>query len=403
MSTNEAEQHESSPTQPQADQTAAVDAPPAARVTIKTLTFSGGDKFDMAENGVLVIVGPNNAGKSAALLNILHSLTLAATTPDICRPEFEMVGSWDDLEAQLRPHLKPDRGVDPHYAGPQFDFHGPSARNWWTKKKGLNVLGGYFALLLDTASRLSACNAVPCHAVGRVNAANAFQVLYEDPELQQRVSDVFKVVFDTGLAFNPLPGSEISLHVGEQPTPAKGEAVNSKPYLRKVLGLPRLDQQGDGMKSFAAMLLAVKVFPRQIMLIDEPEAFLHPPQERRIGKVLAEERPKTSQVVVATHSEDVIQGLLASAPKRVSIVRLTREGSVNHAKLLPNEKVVNLWKSPILRYSNILSGLFHEGVVITESDGDCRFFDAVQEVLPTSARKPDLFYTHGGGKDRMPR
>lgn len=388
--------------EPPGDHLALSAAPPSAGVRINKLTFSNGDEVPMLPTEVLVIVGPNNVGKSAALQNIFRSLMEGTTAPNVCRPTFELTGSWEELEPQLRPHLKPSSGGDPSYSGPEFDVHGPSARYHWEQKGPLQGLAPYFARLLDTGSRLNACNPAPSHAVGRVNPSNAFQALYEDPELQAKVSDTFRAVFDVGLVFNPMPGSEICLYVGNQPPLAVGESTNSKGHLKKIVELPRLHQQGDGMKSFAAMLLAIMVFPRHILLIDEPEAFLHPPQERRIGTLLSEVGPISSQIVISTHSQDVIQGLLARAPDRVSIVRLTRDGATNKAKLLPNEKVAALWKSPILRYSNILSGLFHEGVVIAESDGDCRFFEAVQEVLRTPTRKPDLFYTHGGGKDRMP-
>jgi hypothetical protein len=58
-----------------------------------------------------------------------------------------------------------------------------------------------------------------------------------------------------------------------------------------------------------------------------------------------------------------------------------------------------------LRYSNILDGLFHEGVVLCESDADCRFYGSILDAMETNeeiSRVPDFHFTHCGGKDRMP-
>jgi hypothetical protein len=63
-----------------------------------------------------------------------------------------------------------------------------------------------------------------------------------------------------------------------------------------------------------------------------------------------------------------------------------------------------LWGDPLLRYSNILDGLFHEITVVCESDADCRFYSAVVDALNagTDLRKPDILFTHCGGKARLP-
>lgn len=84
---------------------------------------------------------------------------------------------------------------------------------------------------------------------------------------------------------------------------------------------------------------------------------------------------------------------------------MTREGDVNHISRLDNDKVVELWSDPLLRSSNILDGLFHERVVLCESDADARFYsavaDAVVEASDPDARRPDVMFTHCGGKDRL--
>jgi hypothetical protein len=67
--------------------------------------------------------------------------------------------------------------------------------------------------------------------------------------------------------------------------------------------------------------------------------------------------------------------------------------------------VKELWNDPLLRYSNVLDGLFHQAVVLCEADADCRYYNSVLdsvEVEETEARRPQLLITHCGGKHRMP-
>jgi hypothetical protein len=249
---------------------------------------------------------------------------------------------------------------------------------------------------------LNGCGPGQNYDAATTRPQDAFQLLYEDEETGQKVSELFGELFDVDLIVNTRGGTRIPLYAGKRPALGPGETVHATSYIKKIVDLPKLEQQGDGMRSFAAVLLAVKVMPRAIILIDEPEAFLHPPQERRMGRMLSQEQPDDCQIIVATHSENIIQGLLSGNSDRVSIVRVVRTGAINRAKLLDNARVSELWSSPILRYSNVLSGLFHEGVIVTEADADCRFYDAIAQALPRRGQRlPDLFYTHAGGKDRM--
>ena len=88
------------------------------------------------------------------------------------------------------------------------------------------------------------------------------------------------------------------------------------------------------------------------------------------------------------------------------VIRLNRSGDINITRVLDNEQIKALWGDPLLRHSNILDGLFHEQVIVCESDSDCRFYSAMTHVhfksLGESARAPDIMFVHGGGKDRVP-
>lgn len=121
--------------------------------------------------------------------------------------------------------------------------------------------------------------------------------------------------------------------------------------------------------------------------------------------MLVENAQDNRQMFIATHSGDFIRGLLDANTERVRIVRLQREEDINHIKELNSEGIKSVWGDPLLRYSNVLDGLFHEKVAICESDSDCRFYSAILDAVYENEKespKPDLMFTHCGGKDRLP-
>lgn len=168
--------------------------------------------------------------------------------------------------------------------------------------------------------------------------------------------------------------------------------------------MPFVQEQGDGVRSFVGLMIALTAGRYPLIFVDEPEAFLHPPQARLLGRKLASEVPDGTQLFVATHSIDVLQGLLAVPEADVTIIRLIREGDTNPASVLVPDQVRELWRDPLLRYSNVLDGLFHRGVVLCESDSDARFYAAVLDAARADAGvgEHNLLFTHCGGKQRMP-
>lgn len=96
------------------------------------------------------------------------------------------------------------------------------------------------------------------------------------------------------------------------------------------------------------------------MLIDEPEAFVRPPPARQLGRILVKDKPEDQQLWLSTHSGDLVRGLLEIPDASVRVLRLRRRDDVNVVAELSSSDVKTLWDDPLLRYSNILDGLFHE-------------------------------------------
>ena len=370
-------------------------------VFIKSITFNDGNTFNFNESDIVVFTGANNVGKSQVLRDIEQHIQSGndKTTPIINNIDSDFKG---DIELFIENTKQNKDGS--YWTGTLFQ-PASSIRMWWEHKKLQVGLLKSFVNFLNTEQRLISSN--PSKQFNRriEEPSNPIQIMYSNDEKEKEISEYFHKAFGKDLIIDRCGGSEIPLVVGDKPIINKdiNEDRFSKSYLEKLDKLPLLQKQGDGLRSFAGIILDTFTSDYTITLIDEPEAFLHPPQARLLGKMLAKNNPNKRQLFISTHSEDFLKGLIDSDNKNVKIFRINREGNINHMNMLDNDDIKTLWKDPILRYSNILSGLFHSKVVLCESDTDCRFYQAIMNSLHDDEDEisPDILFTHCGGKQRL--
>jgi hypothetical protein len=228
--------------------------------------------------------------------------------------------------------------------------------------------------------------------------SDPIQWLDIETEAENEVSAAFRKVFGLSLVVNRTAGEQIILHVNQGEPP---EFQNFRDYMSWISNLPTLGQQGDGMRSFAAALLHLKIHPKSLVLLDEPEAFLHHPQARKLAELLTNDTASQTQIWLATHNDEFVRGLLDNANDRVLVIRLDRRQNRTSSKVLKSEQVKNLWTDPLLRTSDVLSALFHELAIICEGESDVRFFRSLVDANATDDRLPDLRFYHVGGKDKI--
>jgi hypothetical protein len=230
--------------------------------------------------------------------------------------------------------------------------------------------------------------------------------MFMDKELEEKLSRLTYRAFGQILCINRYV-FQIDLRMG-QPTLPLTLPPASQELLDQYMALPLVSNQGDGVKSFVGLLLHTIIPDQTVLLIDEPEAFLHPPQARLMGRILANDTPPASQIIVATHSQDFLQGVLESPARKIKLIRLSRNPDGSAATLaLEPDRVRELWSYAQIRYSNLLDGLFHSGVVVCESDADCQFYEAtldlILDFILANSSDHDLLFTHVGGKARLPK
>ena len=373
---------------------------------LSAITFSGGQTVAPPAIGTVLIVGPNNSGKSRALREILSNLRVGEPHGEKVVTKVQEVrdGSLDQFVDWLGERF---RVTDNQVIGAGFNISTTDMpqliSNEWGRQNGFHHLALALVSHLDTASRLSSADPTSSYDGVSGHPTEPLQILYAELQAEERLSRAFSEAFDDDLVVDRHAGNQIALRSGRRPDPAKFGGHLHLSYAAEVRRLPLLHQQGDGMRSFTACLLQTEILQRPIALIDEPEAFLHPPQARQLAFHLAQAaKEQKRQVVIATHSADIVQGALESGSD-VAVVRLERAGAANNASQLSPENIGALWKDPLLRVSNILDGLFHRVVVLCEADTDCRFYRSILEIVcrVDQKRMPEVLFTHTGGKDRL--
>lgn len=377
-------------------------------IYVREITFNDGSTVsDIGRNDIIVFVGANNVGKSQTLRDIYHGLgdEKVSILKDI---HAYKSGQSKDIIELVKSICSIDQFSQYFLMGKNVSIT-PDNIDYFMSTSCTNhsSLRDLFACNLDTGKRLTICSPAPPISPEDPKTHPIHYVAF-DVENRKKFTGYFFKAFHKYICPNRLHSKDIPLvvtdeeiHFSEEKYHDETERVEA--YANELSKYPMAQEEGDGVKGFIGILLYLILDFYKVYLIDEPEAFLHPPQARIMGQMIGELTKGKKQTFISTHSEQLIQGLLETASDRVKIVRVTREGDTNHVSVLNAEKLQKVWQNSILKYSNILEGLFCRNVVLCESDSDCRFYSIINDFLQKENGKyADTFFTYSGGKQRVP-
>jgi hypothetical protein len=368
------------------------------------ITFSDGTILTFDDDDIVVFVGPNNAGKSAALRELETWVARSIAGHVIKNAKLRKVGVEEDLRKYLDAKAqKSGDAINLHFGGIGYNIHHSHLR-FFDHPTDRHPVAQFFAKRITTEARIQGANAAPGLALFHSPPTHPIHILLMEPELARDISGKFQHAFGADLTPFRAGGSEFPLYVGKKPPIPTGKDELSREFVEALLStnVP-LESQGDGMRSFAAVILNVLAArTHSIQFLDEPEAFLHPPQARLLGRYIAENRPGNSQLFISTHSTDILDGLIEGGSDKVRIVRLRREGDVNRVKELGKEETKAVARDTLARFSRVFDGIFFEHVIICEADADCMFYQSILNLPCISGdRRPDVLFVHTSGKHRM--
>lgn len=164
------------------------------------------------------------------------------------------------------------------------------------------------------------------------------------------------------------------------------------------------DDLSDGTRTYLGLWAHLLSGDERLIFLDEAGSMLHPPLARQLGKQLANvAQERRGHLFAATHSADFLLGCIQAGCK-VNVIRLTHREGVSTARILSAEDLRPLMYDPLMRSSNVLSGLFHDGVVVCEADADRVFYQEINErLLAGKEGMPSCHFVNAQNWQTIPR
>jgi len=237
------------------------------------------------------------------------------------------------------------------------------------------------------------------------HAQTSFQTLFRDDEKRKEVRRIIFEAFGQYLVVDPTNLGKLNLRLSSRPPvddrEERGIHEEAVEFHKNAL---QISLTSDGVKAFTGMITEMIAGDPSVLLMDEPEAFLHPSLSFKLGKEVSGIMSHSDKrLFVATHSPNFVMGCIQSGAP-VNIVRLTYRDGVPTSRILPNEELLKLMRNPLLRSTGVLSGLFYEFVVVTESDADRAFYQEVNDRLlryTESKGIPNCLFLHAQNKQTV--
>ena len=205
--------------------------------------------------------------------------------------------------------------------------------------------------------------------------ANHLSSLFKDDSARDRVREIVFDAFGTYFVLDPTLPGKVRIRLSTV-APATREIEQSLTTASREYhaAAQRIEETSDGVKSFVGIISSLASADFRVFIIDEPEAFLHPPLARKLGNRMATmAAARHGNVFAATHSAEYLMGAV-EAGHPLNIVRMTYQGGQGAARLLPASEVLDVMRDPLMRSADVMSALFHEGAVVCEADSDRCFY-----------------------------
>ncbi|WP_107923474.1 AAA family ATPase [Lysinibacillus parviboronicapiens] len=246
----------------------------------------------------------------------------------------------------------------------------------------IRFLVGQSTLLLNGQTRLDSLKWKDFTTIGETNFNynNVVNKIINDDsiynKLQEYVYDAFKLYPEI-----KINGSMAQIVLSNSKIP-EDFRLSIKPEANEFLkNAQNNENTSDGRKAYIGIISEIISGKPNTILLDEPEAFLHPPLARKLGNVISKlGNAENKKIFISSHSSNFIMGCI-EARVPINIIRLTYEGEKATAKLLDNESLSNMMKNPLLRSTNVLDGIFFKNVIVTESDSDRVFYQEINQRL----------------------
>lgn len=388
----------------------------ASNITTGHLAFQPGP--------MTVFVGPNNSGKSLVLREIEQWLYNPGShfPPKIIKEiglsrlsKKEVLDHAFGPSKILHPAAVPaNYGIDVRIGNSLSKTSSKthiSVRTLYEGFAGNAYVGDYkkvfafsYTIRLDGQTRLSLTREQKAGDLLE-RPINHLAALFVNPDALKRLRELSEDAFGLYFVIDPTSVGTLRVKMSSRPpidlNEEQGLGPKSRDFHRQAISIEDLS---DGVKAFTGLTAAMLSGNYRLILVDEPEAFLHPPLARKLGKVLTQTAySRGASVFASTHSPEFLMGCI-QAGNPVNVVRLTYQAERATARFLSSAELEHLMRDPLLRSTGILNALFHTGAVVCEGDIDRALYEEVNARLAqTGEGLADILFLNAIGKQTLHR
>jgi len=382
------------------------------------------DAGELPMKGLTIIIGPNSSGKTQMLEDIYCALSATGRELVVCesvcrqKPDDfnEFIGELEtsgvlkrresaDHGERLTPWTARAAGFK-SFERTSSELLAVFHRSHLGSSTGAKVepdefcaaFGYAWLRRLSLTERLLLARACGSIDFGQAAPENIVQTLRVNDAAQRELTDALREVFGWAVWLDVSRGMKLCFRVN--PT-GKLPSAEDRLSFEKMDRFRVLDEEGDGLKSYAGICMELLCRRQAVCLIDEPEMCLHPPQAYALGRFVGRHATDLAQsTVIATHSAHFLRGVV-QATHQLQIIRLTRKADMFRATQVDADKLRRCIERPAARAERVLDGLFAPSVVIVEGEGDRLVYRSVLEKLSEEGNltepATDLHFVPVGG------
>ena len=311
---------------------------------------------------ITVFVGPNNSGKSKILSEIAEFCRSGhKNATAVILEELEFAGLAPERTTQAIDHLKqsPNPGeslqIDHVIIGSRNSrqqLHLPSLMQFvQNPTANLQAFCQWFlthsTLMLDGRNRINLVSQQPAGDLQQP-PQSSFQVLFGDDAKRREVRRIVSEAFGYYFVLDPTSLGQLRIRLSaREPVNDMEERGIHADAVRFHADSQLIDYASDGVKAFTGIVTELMAGDPRVLLIDEPEAFLHPSLASKLGYEVARAALSADKrVFVSTHSPTFVMGCIHSGAP-LNIVRLTYRDGIATARLLPSGELLELMRNPL--------------------------------------------------------
>jgi ABC-type cobalamin/Fe3+-siderophores transport system ATPase subunit len=165
------------------------------RLSFEEITFSDGTILTLDDDDIVVFVGPNNAGKSAALREMESWVAHSQAGLVIKNAKMRKVGTKEDLRRYLDAKAqKSGDAVNLQYGGIGYNIH-HTHLEYFDQPTDRHPVAPFFAKRITTEGRIQDANAAPALALFQSPPTHPIHILLMDPALARDISGKFQHAF----------------------------------------------------------------------------------------------------------------------------------------------------------------------------------------------------------------